>query len=129
MPGAKPKSSASKAVLGLGPAIPLALALLHGAVAGSDNIVSSTSGVTPEVCGDDIEDYQSCHSAYRTGCNSTGKYDADLNEFKNSTSWINPDVQKWLTDLSSFQDLEKHLPDGLGKSNHGDFLEIGRAHV
>jgi len=123
MPGAKQKSAAAKAVLGLGPAIPLALALLHGAATTSGSAVASTSGIAPEVCGDGIEDYQSCHSGYPTGCNSTGKYDADLNEFKNMTSWANPQVQKWLTNLSSFQDLEKNLPSGLGKSNHGDFTD------
>jgi hypothetical protein len=123
MPGAKRRSSGAKAALRVGPAIPLALALLHGAVsAPTPNEVSTSPGVVPVVCGEGIEDYQSCHSEYRTGCNSTGKYDAYLNEFKNRTSWANPQVQKWFTDLGAFQDLEKQLPNSLGKSNHADYV-------
>jgi hypothetical protein len=108
------------------PAIPLAIALLHGAVVsapGSKGEEKSIgTGVVPVVCVESIEDYQACHSAYPTGCNKNGKYDAYLNVFKNQLSWADTGVQKWFTNLNQFQALESKLPDGLGKSNHGDYL-------
>lgn len=122
MPGAKPKSSGAKAMLGLGPGIPLAIALLHGAVTTSTNEISTTSPIEPVVCAENIDDYQACHGEYPTGCNSTGKYDAQLNYFKNLTNWANPQVQKWYVNLESLQTLEDQLPSGLGKSNHAVYV-------
>jgi hypothetical protein len=119
------KSSSAKAVLGLGPAIPLVIALLHSAVVpstgGGASRVSNASEVVPVACGEGIEDYLACHSEYPTGCNSNGKYDAYLNEFKNQVEWTNSSVQRWFTALDEFGQLESELPTGLGKNNHGDY--------
>lgn len=107
------------------PAVPLAIALLHSAVVSAPSSKGSEtvgSDVVPVVCGESIEDYQACHSAYPTGCSPSGKYDAYLNEFKNYTTFKDPGVQTWFTSLDQLQTLESKLPDGLGKSNHGDYL-------
>jgi hypothetical protein len=113
-------------VKAVAPAIPLAIALLHGAVLTaprSQGEESLTSQVAPAVCEDGLEDYLACHSTYPTGCSQSGKYDPYLNLFKNQTSWKNTQVQEWFTSLSELQTLEGKLPGGLGKSNHGDYLK------
>jgi hypothetical protein len=117
------------AVLGIGPAIPLAIALLHNAIVPSTASTASaqtspSSGkVEAVVCGDDIEDYLACHSEYPTGCNASGKYDAYLNLFKNQVSWDDPQPQKWITDLEDVTKLEDSIPSGLGKNNHSSYLQ------
>jgi hypothetical protein len=125
----KPKSS-NGAVRVAAPLIPLAIALLHSALIPATTSVttntartpsSGISEVLPAVCQESIEDYQSCHSEYPTGCSASGKYDAFLNVFKNQIEWPQTQVQRWFTSLSDITDLEGQLPNGLGKSNHGDF--------
>jgi hypothetical protein len=113
--------------------IPLAIALIHGALLPPANgtstpapthVATRTTGnaeVIPAVCEEAVEDYQACHSEYPTGCSASGRYDAYLNAFKNQIEWQNTQVQKWFTNLSDVTDLEDQFPAGLGKSNHGDF--------
>src|SRR3954469_1031248 len=118
-----PKSHSSKTVAaGIGPMIPLAIALLHNAVipSGSSNANVSApqvGSVEAVVCGDAIEDYQACHSEYRTGCNSNGKYDAYLNLLKNEISWNDSQIQDWITSLDDATKLENQIPAGLAKTN------------
>lgn len=113
----------AKAVAG---AIPLAIALLHGAVASGPQVEtgppSNPANVVPVKCGEGIEDYLACHSSYPTGCSPSGKYDAELNELKNTVSWKNEGVQGWFTSLGELQTLEGKLPDGLGSGNHGNYV-------
>ena len=128
-----PQSHRSKTVAtGVGPMIPLAIALLHNAVipsgvAGPRANTEEVASVEPVACGDDIEDYLSCHSEYPTGCNSNGKYDAYLNLLKNQISWSDSQVQKWLTSLDDASVLENSIPAGLGKNNHAEYAEKLRA--
>jgi hypothetical protein len=113
----------------MGPAIPLAIALLHNAVVPSAGTAadahesSSTSSVAPVACGEGIEDYLACHSEYPTGCNANGKYDAYLNTFNNQVEWNDSQLQGWLTTPDEIAQLENKLPVGLGKTNHGDNLD------
>jgi hypothetical protein len=129
MPSPKSKRSGSKTVLRVGPAIPLALALLHSAVVPSGGTGGTTPSepslteVTPVACGDSIEDYTACHSEYPTGCSASGKYDAYLNLFKNQTQWTDSQPQKWLTRLSDAVQLEHSIPAGLAKGNHADYVD------
>jgi hypothetical protein len=107
---------------------PLALALLVGnAVLPGSHPKPATSNQVAEVksvaCGEDLEDYKACHTEYPTGCNTNGSYDAYLNLFKNQVNWDNPQPQAWLNSLQQFQDLEKKIPAGLSKNNHGDHLQ------
>ncbi len=126
-----PKKSRSSAARTIAPAIPLAIALLHGAVIPSTTTTTTTAGPPPEnisntqpvACGESIEDYLACHSAYPTGCNTTGSYDAYLNELKNQVSFANTQVQNTFTDLNQLVQLENKIPDGLKKNNHADLAQ------
>ncbi|HXY49390.1 MAG TPA: hypothetical protein VEI01_08065 [Terriglobales bacterium] len=115
------RKSGGSAVRTVTPMIPLAIALLHTAVLPSAS-PPNLSEVVPVVCGESVEDYMACHTEYPTGCNSTGKYDAYLNEFKNQVEWKDSTLQRWFTSQAEITELEGKLPDGLGKSNHGDFF-------
>jgi len=116
-----------KSVAAIGSAVPLAIALMHSAlVPGNGNATSGPppdNGVVSVVCADDIEDYQQCHSQYPTGCNSTGKYDAYLNLYKNQAPASVPQPNRWFTTLAQFAQLENDLPSGLGKNNQSDKLD------
>ncbi len=118
-----------KSVATIGSAIPLAIALLHSAIVPSNgkeantHSTVSTSTVEPAVCADDIEDYLACHSEYPTGCNSTGKYDAYLNLYKNQVQWATSQPARWFTTLAQFEQLENDLPSNLGKNNQSTLLD------
>ncbi|MCU1307924.1 MAG: hypothetical protein JWN45_2619, partial [Acidobacteriaceae bacterium] len=77
--------------------------------------------------GEGIEDYLACHSQYRTGCNSTGKYDAYLNFLKNQIAWSDSQTQKWLASYDDALRLENKIPPGLGKNNHSEYADQLRA--
>jgi hypothetical protein len=111
----------------IAPMIPLAIALLHTAV------VSPPGGGAPEgppvpttveavKCGEGVEDYRACHTAYPTGCSSNGNYDPYLNLMKNQTTWASMQPDQVFTSLPEILQLEAKIPPGLGKSNHGDNL-------
>jgi len=129
----KSRSSSGKAVVRIGPLIPLAIALLNSAIVPSNGTgastpdLSSTGTVEPVVCNEGIEDYLACHSQYPTGCNASGKYDAYLNLFKNQVEWSDSQPQKWFTTLDDVLQLENAIPSGLGKNNHSSYLEQLRA--
>jgi len=111
----------------VGPMIPLAIALLHGAL-----LPSGTGGATPPigptttvesvVCGEGVEDFRSCHTTYPTGCSSNGHYDPYLNLMKNQTTWSSSEPADFFTTLQQYLQLEAKLPASLNKSNHGDNL-------
>lgn len=118
-----------KSVATIGSAIPLAIALLHSAIVPSNGkeenpqSTVSTSPVEPAVCADGIEDYLACHSEYPTGCSSTGKYDAYLNQYKNQVQWTTSQPARWFTTLAQFDQLENDLPSNLGKNNQSVLLD------
>ena len=121
--------SRTRGITSIGPAIPLAIALLHSAIVPSSQNITNppasipTGAVEAVVCGEGIEDYLACHSEYPTGCNASGKYDAYLNLFKNQVEWTNPQPQKWFTTLSDVLQLENNIPAGLSKNNHVNYLD------
>jgi hypothetical protein len=71
-------------------------------------------------CDDNIEDFNSCHTDYPTGCTQAGKYDADLNLLKNKLIRPTSDSAPVLNH-DGFRKLEGGLPDELGKSNRKQF--------
>jgi len=112
-------------------ALPLAIALLGGALPGS-HTGSGTAHATspaimtadqahPEIC-EEVVDTDDCHSRYPAGCNTTGKYDAALAFLKNRTDF--PVVTSApLLRQADFAKLEARIPQGLGANNHDTFLE------
>lgn len=124
-------TSKTNAVRTVAPMIPLAIALLHSAVLPSGNVGGTVSvgppaaGPTATIaavkCGEGIEDFRACHSAYPTGCTQSGSiYDPYLNLMKNQTTWAAMQPAEVFTSLQQIQDLEAKLPAGLNQKNHGD---------
>jgi hypothetical protein len=120
----KPTTSVVRTV---GPLIPLAIALLSGAVlpSGKGGVPTALSGPSAKIeavkCGEGIEDFRACHSAYPTGCTITGSsYDPYLNVMKNQTTWASMQPDEVFTSLDQIQQLETKLPSGLNQKNHGD---------
>ncbi len=117
-----------KAVTSAATMIPLAIGLLSTAImppakgGGGPAVSGSATTVEAVACGEGIEDFRACHTAYPTGCSSSGNYDPYLNLMKNQLSWATTQPEGFFTTLQEYQDLEAKLPDGLGKSNHGDNL-------
>lgn len=120
--------SPTSVVRTVGPMIPLAIALLGNAVLPSGKPGGPAAPVGPSakveavVCGEGVEDYRACHTAYPTGCSSNGHYDPYLNLMKNQTTWASMQPEQVFTSLQEVQQLEAKIPSGLGKSNHGDNL-------
>jgi hypothetical protein len=112
----------------VGPAIPLAIALLGSAVLPGGKTTGPTAHIGPSAkveavkCDEGVEDFRACHSEYPTGCSSTGKYDPYLNLMKNQTQWPTMQPKQVFTSLQDVLDLEGKIPADLGKSNHGDML-------
>jgi hypothetical protein len=112
----------------VGPAIPLAIALLGSAVLPGGKTTGPTAHIGPSAkveavaCGEGIEDWRSCHSEYPTGCSASGKYDPYLNLMKNQTEWKSTTPKQVFTSLQDVLNLEANIPPGLGKSNHGELL-------
>ena len=109
------------------PMIPLAIALLSSAVLPSGKVGGPVSTVGPTAtiqavkCGEGIEDFRACHSAYPTGCTITGSiYDPYLNLMKNQTTWASTQPEEVFTSLPQIQQLEVNLPPGLNQKNHGE---------
>ncbi len=109
--------------------LPLAIALLHTAVTappkgGGAPAAPTTVQAVP--CGEGVEDFQACHSAYPTGCSASGKYDPYLNLMKNQISWPSMEQKKFFTTADDYTQLETQLEDlpgdGLQPGNHGDYL-------
>src|SRR5215469_3526406 len=128
MPPGRTRSSKRKAVVGLGPAIPLAIALIHNAVLPSAGTTNGSAPVLPTeiapvVCEEGLEDFNACHSEYPSGCSASGRYDAYLNVFKNQLEWKDSRVQGWLSTLDDITQVEGRIPAGLGNSNHGDYID------
>jgi hypothetical protein len=117
-----------KAVTSAATMIPLAIGLLSTAImppakgGGGPTVSGSATTVEAVACGEGIEDFRACHTAYPTGCSSSGNYDPYLNLMKNQLSWATTQPEGFFTTLQEYQDLEAKLPDDLGKSNHGDNL-------
>ncbi len=114
----------------VGPAIPLAIALLGTAVlpggkaGGPAGFLTNPAAVK---CGGDISDFRACHDSYPTGCTISGSaYDPFLNELKNQITWgslppsaIQP--KQTITSLDQLNQLESQLQNlGLNQKNHGD---------
>lgn len=108
------------------PFAPLAIAvLLQNAVIPPEGdaerpaVFSEVAAVTCE----DVETMEVCHTSYPTGCSNSEKpkYDAFLNLMKNQLVARDEPVQKTFTSLAEFQELDRKLPAGLKKGNHGDF--------
>src|SRR3974377_481295 len=82
-------STAVSAVRTVGPAIPLAIALLGSAVLpGGKTTAPGTptgpiSSTEAQKCGGDISDFRACHDMYPTGCTiSGGWHDPYINALK-----------------------------------------------
>lgn len=129
---AKSVSGGPSAARTVGPAIPLAIALLYNAVVsptkggGGAVPIGPSAKVEAVVCGESVEDFNACHSEYPTGCSASGSYDPYLNLMKNQTAWRSMTPEKYFTGLQDFDQLERQLEQlpgaGLSKSNHGDYL-------
>lgn len=124
----KSKGTTASVARTIGPAIPLAIALLGSAVLPGGKVTGPTSHIGPSAkieavkCEEGVEDFRACHSEYPTGCSSTGRYDPYLNLMKNQTEWKTTQPKKVFTSLQDVLDLEAKIPSDLGKSNHGDVL-------
>ena len=118
----------SKAITSAATMIPLAIGLLSTAVISPPKggrgaaVTGLPTTVEAVACGEGVEDFRACHTAYPTGCSSSGNYDPYLNLMKNQISWTSTQPEGFFTTLQDYQQLEAKLPDGLGKSNHGDNL-------
>jgi hypothetical protein len=126
MPPTK-STNGTSVVRTVGPMIPLAIALLHGALlpagkGGAAPPIGPTTTVESVVCGEGVEDFRSCHTTYPTGCSSNGHYDPYLNLMKNQTTWPSTEPVEIFTTLDQYLQLEAKLPSTLTKSNHGDNL-------
>jgi hypothetical protein len=130
-----PKStSRGSAVRTIGPAIPLAIALLGSAVLPGGRLTTATStsngpitSTAPQKCGGDVSDFRACHDTYPTGCTISGStYDPFLNELKNQIKWgtmspaaVQPKVV--ISSLDQLNQLESAIQKlGLNQKNHGD---------
>ncbi len=117
-----------KAVTSAATMLPLAIGLLSTAImppakgGGGAAVSGAATTVEAVACGEGVEDFRACHTAYPTGCSSSGNYDPYLNLMKNQLSWASTQPEGFFTTLQEYQDLEAKLPDSLGKSNHGDNL-------
>jgi len=126
-------STAVSAVRTVGPAIPLAIALLGSAVlpggktTGPGTPTGPITSTEAQKCGGDISDFRACHDMYPTGCTISGSsYDPYLNELKNQIKWgtlsaaaMQP--KEIITSLDQLNQLESQLkPLGLNQKNHGD---------
>lgn len=130
---ASPKSKSS-AVRTIGPAIPLAIALLGSAVLPGGKTTTGTgapsgpfTSTAPQKCGGDISDFRACHDTYPTGCTISGSsYDPMLNELKNQIKWgtLTPAAmqpKEVITSLDQLNQLESAIQKiGLNQKNHGD---------
>jgi hypothetical protein len=118
MPTRARSGNAGKAVAAV---VPLAIALVSSAVLPSDSGLRSSPNATDAVkCGDDVEDFRSCHTAYPTGCSTAGNYDPYLNFLKNTISWSSSRIEKVLQ-AGDYDKLETSLPPQLGKRNHSEY--------
>jgi hypothetical protein len=127
-PKAPPKRGRrAKAVLaGTAGLLPLALALFGSSILqnrrGELSKNATTHGVEAVECDSAVEDSNSCHTDYPTGCSKSGRYDAYLNLLKNQVIRPASDNNVLLTQ-KDFKDLEKQIPDDLAKTNHEEFGE------
>ncbi len=119
----KNTSGASKIV----PFAPLALALLmqNAVLPTARTTVDKSVRKAPIAQCEDVESFVDCHSDYPTGCTDKpgGIYDPFLNLMKNQLIPVPVDPSKltYLNSAGDFATLDRKLPDGLGKKNHGDF--------
>src|SRR5271166_4449 len=104
------KKTEASAVRTVAPMIPLAMALLHSAVIAPGNGAGPTASVGPTTtiaavkCGEGIEDFRACHTAYPTGCTQSGSiYDPYLNLMKNQTTWASMQPEQVFTSLQEIQ--------------------------
>ncbi len=117
----------------VGPAIPLAIALLGSAVlpggktAGPGAPTGTLTSTAAVKCEGDIPDFRACHDSYPTGCSVSGSaYVPFLNELKNQIKWgsLPPSAtqpKEVITTLDQLNQLESQLQKiGLNQKNHGD---------
>lgn len=127
-PPSKPPASSRgrKATVGAtAGAAPLVVALIAGAVFSGNNGQPSAAAVQhgqAAVKCESVENMQTCHADYPTGCSGAGGYDAYLNLLKNQLTAA-PAVSQSVPVLSQsdYQSLDRSLPSGLAKSNHSQF--------
>jgi hypothetical protein len=123
----------------VGPAIPLAIALLGSAVlpGGKTTAPSAPNGpitsTAPQKCAGDIADFRACHDTYPTGCTTSGSsYDPLLNELKNQIKWgtLSPAAMQpkvVISSLDQLNQLESAIQKiGLNQKNHGDATISGK---
>jgi hypothetical protein len=110
----------------LAPAVPLAIALIHGALISGPgskppaNPNEEELVTTTVTCQEPIEGFEACHSQYPAGCSLGGAYDPYLNLLKNQTVFQGAQPAKYFSSENDFAALEKEIPADLGKSNHVD---------
>src|SRR5271166_6128787 len=135
---ASPKSAS--AIRTIGPAIPLAIALLGSAVLPGGKTTTATStpngpitSTEPQKCEGDISDFRACHDMYPTGCTVSGSaYDPMLNELKNQIKWgiLTPAAMQpkaVISTLDQLNQLESAIQKiGLNQKNHGDATISGK---
>lgn len=127
------RSRSSSAARTIGPAVPLAIALVMGALlpgrTGPGNVSEeeATQDMTQAaICSDDILDFQDCHSRFPTGCSAKGGYDPYLNLLKNQLTPPPASTSKpeqIFTRMDDFENLDRNTPSDLSRSNHKDFQD------
>ncbi|MBL8178648.1 MAG: hypothetical protein JNK48_28500 [Bryobacterales bacterium] len=111
----------------LAPFVPLALGLLmqNAVLPDGRARIDKTVSKAPIVECEDVESFVDCHNDYPTGCTDKpgGRYDPFLNLMKNQLlpAPADPAALPYLNSSADFAKLDRKLPEGLGKKNHGDF--------
>lgn len=106
-------------------ATPLALALIAGAVFPGNNGQPSAAAVAHgdvAVKCENVENMQTCHADYPTGCSPSAGYDAYLNLLKNQLA-APPAASQSVPVLgqSDYEHLDQNTPPSLSKDNHKQF--------
>ena len=113
-----------KGGMALAPAVPLAIALAHGALTKPGKLIENPTPeqliTSPVECEEPIEGFEACHSQYPAGCSLKGTYDPFLNRLKNKLLLTGTHPEKFLTSTVDFNALEKEIPSDLGKTNHDE---------
>jgi hypothetical protein len=114
----------------VGPFVPLAIALLVGGGglpgirSNAPSALAAANTTDPAQC-DDVASVTDCHTRFPTGCSAAARYDAFVNFLKDKLNPPAPDSTfRFYTNLPDFQTLDAAVPDGLTKSNHGDFKDV-----
>lgn len=116
-----------KSAVKFAPFVPLAIGLLmqNAVLPEARKSVDKTADEAPMAECEDVESFVDCHSDYPTGCTDKpgGRYDPFLNLMKNQMIPPPVDAAKlpYVNSAEEFAKLDRKLPDGLEKKNHGKF--------